>query len=151
MSFFFYFSKLTRGNQFHLLQNGSLDPKYVLLYYYYGGMVYSLLKEWDKALFMFQMCVTTPAMAVSHIMLEAYKKHILVSLIRLRKVPALPKYTSNVVNRFFKHLALPYHDLINAFSQNDPAEFDRVVTKHTEVFTRYVRNVVFLFLNILQF
>jgi COP9 signalosome complex subunit 3 len=133
------------------LQNGSLDPKYVLLYYYYGGMVYSLLKEWDKALFMFQMCVTTPAMAVSHIMLEAYKKHILVSLIRLRKVPALPKYTSNVVNRFFKHLALPYHDLINAFSQNDPAEFDRVVTKHTEVFTRYVRNVVFLFLNILQF
>ena len=43
-------------------------------------------------------------MAVSHVMLEAYKKYILVSLILHGKLPVLPKYTSQVVNRFIKPL-----------------------------------------------
>lgn len=46
--------------------------------------------------------ITTPAMAVSHIMLEAYKKYILVSLILHGKVQPLPKYTSQIVGRFIK-------------------------------------------------
>lgn len=46
--------------------------------------------------------ITTPAMAVSHIMLESYKKYILVSLILLGKVQQLPKYTSQIVGRFVK-------------------------------------------------
>ena len=46
--------------------------------------------------------ITTPAMAVSHIMLEAYKKYILVSLILHGKVQQLPKYTSQIVGRFIK-------------------------------------------------
>lgn len=46
--------------------------------------------------------ITTPAMAVSHIMLESYKKYILVSLILLGKVQQLPKYTSQIVGRFIK-------------------------------------------------
>ena len=41
-------------------------------------------------------------MAVSHIMLEAYKKYILVSLILHGKVQPLPKYTSQIVGRFIK-------------------------------------------------
>ena len=41
-------------------------------------------------------------MAVSHIMLESYKKYILVSLILLGKVQQLPKYTSQIVGRFIK-------------------------------------------------
>lgn len=41
-------------------------------------------------------------MAVSHIMLEAYKKYILVSLILHGKVQQLPKYTSQIVGRFIK-------------------------------------------------
>lgn len=41
-------------------------------------------------------------MAVSHIMLEAYKKYILVSLILHGKVQPLPKYTSQIVGRFVK-------------------------------------------------
>lgn len=54
-----------------------------------------------ESLFVFQ-AITTPAMAVSHIMLEAYKKYILVSLILHGKVQQLPKYTSQIVGRFIK-------------------------------------------------
>lgn len=55
--------------------------KHFLLYYYYGGMIYTAVKNYDRAQYFFRVCITTPALAVSHIMLEAFKKYILVSLI----------------------------------------------------------------------
>ncbi|GBP87327.1 COP9 signalosome complex subunit 3 [Eumeta japonica] len=60
-------------------------------------------------------------MVVSHIMLEAYKKYILVSLILHDKIIPLPKYTSQVVNRFVKPLCGPYHEL--AVSQRAAAKY----------------------------
>lgn len=75
------------------------DAKHFLLYFYYGGMIYTALKNYDRALYFFEVCVMTPAAAVSHIMLEAYKKYILVSLILNGKISVLPNYTSNVVKR----------------------------------------------------
>lgn len=130
-------------------QGGHYDAKDFLLYYYYGGMIYTALKDYEKALYMFeivsihmykylivacepiyelnfvnesiewlwllvqlyglindwslmsvvqlnllsmdtliilQQAITTPSMAVSHIMLESYKKFILVALILHGKV-----------------------------------------------------------------
>lgn len=49
-------------------------------------MIYAALKNFDRALYFFEVAITTPAMAVSHVMLEAYKKYILVSLILHGKV-----------------------------------------------------------------
>lgn len=62
------------------------DAKYFLLYYYYGGMIYTAIKNYERALYFFEVCISTPAMAMSYIMLEAYKKFILVSLILHGKV-----------------------------------------------------------------
>lgn len=75
------------------------DSKYFLLYYYYGGMIYTALKNYENALYFYEVCVMTPASAVSHIMIEAYKKYILVSLILTGKVNLLPNYTSNLIKR----------------------------------------------------
>lgn len=75
------------------------DSKYFLLYFYYGGMIYIALKNYERAFYFFEVCVTTPATCISHIMLEAYKKYILVSLILNGKIINLPRYTSNVVHR----------------------------------------------------
>ncbi|XP_060251488.1 COP9 signalosome complex subunit 3 isoform X5 [Ovis aries] len=80
--------------------------------------------------------ITTPAMAVSHIMLESYKKYILVSLILLGKVQQLPKYTSQIVGRFIKPLSNAYHELAQVYSTNNPSELRSLVTKHSEIFTR---------------
>lgn len=77
---------------------GNNDSKHFLLYYYYGGMIYTAMKNYERALYFFEVVVTVPAMVVSHIMLEAYKKYILVSLILHGKVNSyLNKY-------YFKHL-----------------------------------------------
>lgn len=62
-------------------QDGNHDAKYFLLYYYYGGMIYTAVKNYERALYFFEVAITTPAVAMSHIMLESYKKYILVSLI----------------------------------------------------------------------
>jgi len=113
---------------------GHFDAKYFLLYYYYGGMVYLAMKKYEEAFFFFQVCVTTPALAVSHIMLEAYKKYVLVSLYIHEKIVTLPKYTSNVVSRFLKPMSAPYGDLAESFSTHDPDQLRAIANKHQSVF-----------------
>ncbi|CAH0628896.1 unnamed protein product [Chrysodeixis includens] len=106
---------------------GNNDSKHFLLYYYYGGMIYTAMKNYDRALYFFEVVVTVPAMVVSHIMLEAYKKYILVSFILHGKILPMPKYTSQVVCRFLKPLSVAYHEL--ATSQH-------AAIKHRETFIR---------------
>nr|CAI5839924.1 unnamed protein product [Callosobruchus analis] len=112
------------------------DAKYFLLYYYYGGKVYLAVRNLERALYFFEVAITTPAHAVSHIMLEAYKKYILVSLLLHGKILPVPKYASQVVSRFIKPLSQPYHDLATAFTSNSSAELNAVLVRHTEVFNR---------------
>uniref|UniRef100_A0A671Y9T4 COP9 signalosome complex subunit 3 n=1 Tax=Sparus aurata TaxID=8175 RepID=A0A671Y9T4_SPAAU len=117
-------------------ENGAYDAKHFLCYYYYGGMIYTGLKNFERALYFYEQAITTPAMAVSHIMLEAYKKYILVSLILHGKVQPLPKYTSQIVGRFVKPLSQAYHELAQVYTTNNPAELRSLVNKHSETFTR---------------
>ena len=67
-----------------------------------------------------------PAVVVSHIMLEAYKKFLLVSLIahghKPKEATNLPKYTSNIVTKYFKQLVEPYNQLVAAYYSNKPEE-----------------------------
>lgn len=118
------------------LSNPQFDAKYFLLYYYYGGKIYLALRNLDRALYFFEVALTTPAHAVSHIMLEAYKKFILVSLLLHGKVQQIPKYSSKVVIRFIKPLSQQYNDFANAFTTNNSSELNTIITRHQEVFTR---------------
>ncbi|KAJ8972781.1 hypothetical protein NQ317_009234 [Molorchus minor] len=118
------------------------DAKYFLLYYYYGGMIYLAIHNLDRAFYFFEVAITTPSHAVSHIMLEAYKKYILVSLLLHGKVQVIPKYTSQVVTRFIKPLSQPYHDLANAFTSNNTAELNTVLNKHTEIEKRQISKTI---------
>ncbi|XP_031572138.1 COP9 signalosome complex subunit 3-like [Actinia tenebrosa] len=117
-------------------EGNKFDAKILLSYYYYGGMIYAALKQFDRALYFFEVAVTCPAMDVSHIMLEAYKKFILVSLILHGKITGLPKYTSNVVQRFLKPLSAPYHELATSFASNNQGTLQSVIAKHQETFAR---------------
>lgn len=126
-------------------ETASCDVKYILLFFYYGGMILTAIKvidytqallsdvtegreelnsgfalqDFSRALFFFEVCVTIPANAVSQIMVEAYKKYLLVGLIhqghKSKEAFSLPKYTSAVVAKYLKHLASPYNDIVSAF------------------------------------
>ncbi|XP_056671618.1 uncharacterized protein C1orf21 homolog isoform X1 [Monodelphis domestica] len=117
-------------------ENGASDAKHFLCYYYYGGMIYTGLKNFERALYFYEQALTTPAMALSHIMLESYKKYILVSLILLGRVQQLPKHTSQIVGQFIKPLSNAYHELAQVYSTNNPSELRTLVNKHSKTFTR---------------
>lgn len=111
--------------------------KYFLLYYYYGGMIYTAVKNYDRALYYFEVAISTPAMAMSHIMLESYKKYILVSLILRGKQINIPKYSSQVIGRFMKPLSQHYHELSNVYINNGTPDAVRaVITKYHDTFVR---------------
>lgn len=77
-----------------------MNSKHFLLYYYYGGMIYTALKRYEQALYCLEVVITTPAYAVSHVMLEAYKKYILVSLILYGKVSMTSYYVPRTEYNF---------------------------------------------------
>lgn len=61
-----------------------------LQYYLYGGMIYMALKKWSKALHFLSIVISSPIInSVSMIMVEAYKKWILVSLLEQGKVGSI--------------------------------------------------------------
>ena len=56
-------------------------------YFLYGSMVYMALKEWDKALHLLSIVTSSPSdNVVSLVMVDAYKKWILVGLVKGGKV-----------------------------------------------------------------
>merc|ERR1712013_783598 len=46
-------------------ENQQFDAVHLLLYYYYGGCIYTALKQFDRALYFLEICVTCPTAAVS--------------------------------------------------------------------------------------
>jgi len=65
----------------------SLTVTDFLLYCYYGGMVFIGLKRYHDAMRLLQLAITAPALSLSAIIIEAYKKFALVALIADGKVP----------------------------------------------------------------
>lgn len=50
-----------------------MDSRFVLLYFYYGGLIYGALGRLDDSLLMMQNVLCIPALLTSAIMIEAYK------------------------------------------------------------------------------
>lgn len=113
------------------------------------------MKNYERALYFFEVCISTPAMAMSYIMLEAYKKFILVSLILHGKVrnynlnvmwhlyilnklqiQPIPKYASQVISRFMKPIAQVYHNLAVAYATTSSEEVRNCISKYSETFVR---------------
>ncbi len=97
------------------------------------------LQDFNRALYLLEAAVTMPAAAVSHIMLEAYKKYLLIWLIvngdKAKDSLAFPKYTSPVVNKYIKPLCAAYHEIVKAFYSSEHSELHNVIEKHSNVFT----------------
>jgi len=105
----------------------------VLSYHYYGGLVYTGLKRWPEAMAYFETAFTAPALVLSAIMLAAYKKHILVSLVATgRHNPT--RSASSMVSRHLRALCQPYNELVTAFATKSAAEVAAVLEQHAEAF-----------------
>lgn len=118
----------------HKPSNFKFDSKYLLSYFYYAGCVYGAMKLYDSALFYLEQALTMPAMALSQIMIESYKKFILMSLISKGKMPSLPKYTSWIVINQLKPLCSIYYELATAFNNFDLEKLNMLCHRHQRAF-----------------
>jgi COP9 signalosome complex subunit 3 len=96
-----------------------INPKEMLLYYYYGGMIFLGLKMNREALDFFDTALTVPAFAMNAIMVEAFKKFVLTSLLLDGKYTGISKNASNIVHRHIKVYCQPYLEFATAFDKHD--------------------------------
>ncbi|GAX80393.1 hypothetical protein CEUSTIGMA_g7832.t1 [Chlamydomonas eustigma] len=71
-----------------------MTPTDLFSYCYYGGMLAAGSKMYSRALELLMQALTAPAVVANAIVLAAYKKLILISLIHSGKSISLPKFTS---------------------------------------------------------
>ncbi|KAL7409676.1 hypothetical protein BDY24DRAFT_402605 [Mrakia frigida] len=86
-----------------------------LRYNYLAGIASSATKDWEAAEGFFESVVSAPATAASWIQIAAYKKLVLVQLIKDGKTTALPKYVSASVTRAIKQHAQTYKIFADSF------------------------------------
>jgi len=113
-----------------------VTPKDLLLYYYYSGMVYTGVKEYKKALSSFRQAIVTPAIVLSAIMVESYKKYILISLLVHGKIIQLPRFASSVIQRYHKTAFPIYQEFANAFSTQSTDEVHKIAEQHCDSFQK---------------
>lgn len=92
---------LSRSNQLHSIEEGASSPNLnanpdlsgrlsyrdYLEYFIYSGLIYVGLKQWENALFCFEVALTVPTTGpLSMLMSEAYKRWLLVGLLSKGKV-----------------------------------------------------------------
>ncbi|KAG0651900.1 COP9 signalosome complex subunit 3 [Hyphodiscus hymeniophilus] len=92
----------------------SLD---IMEYFYNSGMIMIGLRRWEDALDCLESVITYPAKegAVSKVMIEAYKKWALVSILAEGKLLTLPKTTSSSAAKSYHVLAKPYEAVAQIF------------------------------------
>jgi len=111
-----------------------LSPRDLLLFHYYAGIVQTGLKNYASAVQYFTLCVTAPTHVLNTIMLEAYKKCLLCSLVHSGEPPRLPKYVSPTITRAIKSTIAPYTELAEAFASGKRESVQHLVEKHSAAY-----------------
>lgn len=114
------------------------NVKHVLLYYYYGGLIYAAVKNFERASYFLEVVLTVPANFMNPIMQETYKKHIILTLLLNGKLPEniLPKYTSPCVLRPKKQGFHFYYRLAQEYSSLNYEKIRRLVTTNSALYER---------------
>ncbi|PWY93367.1 COP9 signalosome complex subunit 3 [Aspergillus sclerotioniger CBS 115572] len=89
-------------------------------YFLYGGMIYMALQNWDKALHWLSVVISSPVSdSVTKIMVEAYKKWVLASLLGHGKLLPPPKMISSHILKVYQTITRPYASLADAFERRN--------------------------------
>jgi COP9 signalosome complex subunit 3 len=106
-----------------------------LRFWYYGGLVFTGMKDFGRAIEYYEACFSAPASVLSAPALESFKKHILISLIHRgqcdprRSAPGLQM-------RSLRAMSAGYVELATAFGTKDAAAVLMVAQQYTEAFMR---------------
>lgn len=134
----------------HYLSNGwltvasglteKLDRIAVQEYYLSGAMIYIGVRNWDRAKYFLEHVLSTPmsnSAAATGLMLEAYRKWILVSLMGKGEVASTPKAANSNAMKNLRSLSKHYEAVADAFKNQNRqklmAEADAAAQQISEV------------------
>lgn len=114
------------------------DVKQVMLFYYYGGLIYTAIKQFEKATLFFEVVLTMPANVMNSHMQESYKKLIILSLLTNGKLPdnLLPRYTSHCVFTQRKSVGGQYLKFAQEYPSLNYEKLRKLFTANSSVFER---------------
>jgi len=106
----------------------------VVEYFYYAGICFIAVDDYDAALASFFQCMSIPANSLSAVVVSAIKKARLVALIRYGKELVTSMHVSSVVSRFLNQPMAGYDDLANAFALKDSTRMNAVLAAEASIF-----------------
>ncbi|KAI1179225.1 hypothetical protein F4777DRAFT_534849 [Nemania sp. FL0916] len=112
-----------------------LKSSMVLEYDLLCGMMYCARRDWGKSCAAFERVVTFPTKdsGCSRIMVDAFKKWILVSMLSEGKPRSTPAYVSSATTRTFIALGRPYISLASAFITDDARQLKQEADENKAV------------------
>ncbi|KRZ16404.1 COP9 signalosome complex subunit 3, partial [Trichinella pseudospiralis] len=114
---------------------GRVSAKHFVLYYYYGGIILSVIKDMERAHFFFEMVLTVPTKCLLPMFTDSYEKYLLLNLILFGESVSLPKYTSPSFFIAFPLFSLsPYEELAKACSAYNFELVETLIMKYENNF-----------------
>ncbi|KAI9668396.1 MAG: hypothetical protein M1831_001150 [Alyxoria varia] len=104
--------------------NGFSDPielSHIQEYYLTGAMIYMELGNWQRAILFLEQVLSTPTVSnPTGMMVEAYKKWVLLNLFVNGKVPQAPSTITPPTLKTMKSVSKAYDVLAEVFEESDP-------------------------------
>ncbi|QSS63853.1 hypothetical protein I7I51_00913, partial [Histoplasma capsulatum] len=108
---------------------GKINHRSYLEYFLYGAMVYMGLRKWDAAIHFLEVVISAPTTnSVSIIMVEAYKKWVLLGLLETGKPLSMPKTVTPFTAKAYRSLAKPYDALADIFKSGNLSRLQAEIT-----------------------
>ncbi|EGC37972.1 hypothetical protein DICPUDRAFT_29503 [Dictyostelium purpureum] len=117
-------------------KESAIGIKDILCFFYYSGIIFTALKKYKKALEAYKFVLTAPASALSAIVVEAYKKFVVVCLIQYGSIQHFPRNTPTVVQRNIKSHCKVYMDYGFTFPNSSISEVQQKAASSAELFQK---------------
>lgn len=113
----------------------NLDAQSVLEYDYLSGLLFLTRCQWEKARAAFERVIAHPTRdgGVSKIMVEAYNKWLLVSLLVNGQTPHVPVYVGSYAKKAYETTGQPYHALSAHFDAFSAVKLKQEVEAHAQM------------------
>ncbi|KIV82467.1 hypothetical protein PV11_04577 [Exophiala sideris] len=98
-----------------------ISSRMYMEYYLLGGMCYMAARRYRDAFFFLEVVLSSPTVqnVASSVMVEAYKKWLLVGLLLNGTPPTVPKVASQTAIRHIRAIAKPYECVADVFKANN--------------------------------
>ncbi|KAI1009251.1 hypothetical protein LB504_003414 [Fusarium proliferatum] len=114
---------------------GDVKSSAVLEYNHLAAQCYMSRRNWTKAYRALERVLTHPAKdkGVSKVMDEAYKRWLLVGLLKDGKEPSIPSYTATIAKNTFSTLSTPYKSITTWFTTTNAAQLKADIEANQQV------------------